>query len=114
MRTSGRLGRHPSEIRTGCANKRPSGSVRGATSNGCPYRDRQLPAAKGILVTTSLGSSEPSSTDAEIRLNFLIDRWHARQRELREVFEHHLRLHLDNVGLPERTAQRANKALGQL
>src|SRR5260370_25034348 len=41
---SGRsLRRHSSEIRTGCANKRPSGSVRGATSNGCPYRDRQQP-----------------------------------------------------------------------
>src|SRR5882672_10068156 len=35
------LRRQSSEIRTGCANKRPSGSVRGATSDGCPYRDRQ-------------------------------------------------------------------------
>ena len=34
------LRRHPSAIRTGCANERPSGSVRGATSDGCPYRDR--------------------------------------------------------------------------
>ena len=33
------LGRYSSEIRTGCANERPSGSVRGAISNGCPYRD---------------------------------------------------------------------------
>ena len=41
VRTSGSLGRYSSEIRTGCANERPSGSVRGATSNGCPYRDRQ-------------------------------------------------------------------------
>jgi hypothetical protein len=36
------LRRHPSKIRTGCANQRPSGSVRGATRNGCPYRARQL------------------------------------------------------------------------
>ena len=36
------LRRHSSEIRTGCANQRPSESVRGATRNGCPYRDRQL------------------------------------------------------------------------
>ena len=36
------LRRHSSEIRTGCAKERPSGTVRGATSNGCPYRDRQL------------------------------------------------------------------------
>jgi hypothetical protein len=30
-----------SERRTGCANERPSGSVRGAPGNWCPYRDRQ-------------------------------------------------------------------------
>src|SRR5437879_7615066 len=35
------LCRQSSEIRTGCANKRPSGSIRGAPRNGCPYRDRQ-------------------------------------------------------------------------
>jgi Stage II sporulation protein E (SpoIIE)/PAS fold len=29
------------QIRTGCANQRPSGSVRGATRNGCPYRAQQ-------------------------------------------------------------------------
>jgi hypothetical protein len=34
------LGCHSSEIRTGCANQRPSGSVRGATRNDCPYRAR--------------------------------------------------------------------------
>jgi hypothetical protein len=35
------LGRFSSEIRTGCANERPSGSVRGAPGDWCPYRDRQ-------------------------------------------------------------------------
>jgi hypothetical protein len=35
----GHLCRQSSAIRTGCANERPSGSVRGAISNGCPYRD---------------------------------------------------------------------------
>jgi len=39
------LGRYSSEIRTGCANERPSGSVRGAPGNWCPYRDRQLSQA---------------------------------------------------------------------
>ena len=43
------LGRYSSEIRTGCANERPSGSVRGAISNDRPYRDRQ-PAAGGPIV----------------------------------------------------------------
>src|ERR1035438_6015300 len=33
------LGRYSSEIRTGCANERPSGAVRGASGNWCPYRD---------------------------------------------------------------------------
>jgi hypothetical protein len=39
VRTSGSLGRYSSEIRTGCANERPSGSVRGAPADWCPYRD---------------------------------------------------------------------------
>ena len=42
VRTNGMLGRYSSEIKTGCANQRPSGSVRGALSNECPYRDHQL------------------------------------------------------------------------
>jgi len=33
---------YSSAIRTGCANERPSGSVRWAPGNWCPYRDRQL------------------------------------------------------------------------
>ena len=33
------LRRYSSKIRTGCANKRPSGSARGAISNDRPYRD---------------------------------------------------------------------------
>ena len=41
VRPTAMAGRYSSEIRTGCANQRPSGSVRGAASNGCPYRDRQ-------------------------------------------------------------------------
>jgi hypothetical protein len=42
VRTSCLLGRYLSEIRTGCANERSSGSVRGAPGNRCPYRDQQL------------------------------------------------------------------------
>jgi len=41
VRTSGSLGRYSSEIRTGCAKERPSGSVRGAPGDWCPYRDQQ-------------------------------------------------------------------------
>jgi hypothetical protein len=46
VRLTAMAGRYSSEIRTGCANQRPSGSVRGAASNGCPYRDRQPPARR--------------------------------------------------------------------
>jgi hypothetical protein len=42
VRTSDELGRYSSERRTRCAKERPSGSVRGAAGDGCPYRDRQL------------------------------------------------------------------------
>jgi hypothetical protein len=41
VRTSHKLGRSSSARRTGCAKERPSGSVRGAISDGCPYRDQQ-------------------------------------------------------------------------
>ena len=41
VRPTDMAGRYSSEIRTGCANQRPSGSVRGAASDGCPYRDHQ-------------------------------------------------------------------------
>ena len=47
VRQSCSLGRYSSAIRTGCANERPSGSVRGAASNGCPYRDL-IPRDTGI------------------------------------------------------------------
>src|ERR1019366_2197583 len=42
VRTSDKLGRYLSARRTGCANERPSGSVRGAPGNWWPYRDRSL------------------------------------------------------------------------
>ena len=51
---SGTLGRHPSEIRTGCANERPSGSVRGAISNDRPYRDLIDPSQPILNNTVSL------------------------------------------------------------
>jgi hypothetical protein len=56
VRTSGSLGRYSSEIRTGCANERPSGSVRGAPGDWCPYRDHQL---SGERSTTSAASCSP-------------------------------------------------------
>jgi Sigma-70 factor, region 1.2 len=39
VRTSSTLGRYSSAIRAACANERSCGSVRGAISNGRPYRD---------------------------------------------------------------------------
>src|SRR3989442_8796110 len=42
------------------------------------------------------------------------DGGHARERELRKVFEHHPRHNLDQVRLPERIAQRRDKAFSQL
>ena len=39
VRTSSMLGRYSSAIRAACANERSCGSVRGAISNGRPYRD---------------------------------------------------------------------------
>ena len=42
VRTSDRFGRYSSARRTGCANERPSGSVRGVPREGYPYRVRQL------------------------------------------------------------------------
>ncbi len=38
VRTSDRFGRYSSARRTGCANERPSGSVRGVPREGYPYR----------------------------------------------------------------------------
>ena len=43
VRPTDMAGRYSSKIRTGCANQRPSGSVRGAASDGCPYRDLTTP-----------------------------------------------------------------------
>jgi hypothetical protein len=42
---------HP-RLRTGCANHRPSGSVRGATRNGCPYRAQQVTPSGAFLCHT--------------------------------------------------------------
>src|ERR1700688_2704923 len=54
VRTSDEFGRYSSERRTGCANERPSGSVRGEPGNWCPYRDRQLIAGL-VFAQTTLG-----------------------------------------------------------
>ena len=44
------LGRHSPARRTGCANERPSGSVRGAPGNWCPYRDLMYPGSRNFPV----------------------------------------------------------------
>ncbi len=51
VRTSCSLGRYSSEIRTGCANERPSGSVRGAPGNWCPYRDQHSIVESAVVRT---------------------------------------------------------------
>jgi hypothetical protein len=49
------LARYSSSIRTGCANERPSGSVRGAPGNRCPYRDRQVSSASSCRDSYNVG-----------------------------------------------------------
>ena len=56
VRTSDTFGRYSSERRTGCAKERPSGSVRGAPGNWCPYRDQQL-QPEGELNRLTAGGS---------------------------------------------------------
>ena len=46
------LGRHSPARRTGCANERPSGSVRGAPGNWCPYRDLIILSRRVIALLT--------------------------------------------------------------
>ena len=48
VRTSAELGRYSSAIRAACANQRSCGSVRGAISDGRPYRDRQSSKEPGM------------------------------------------------------------------
>ena len=74
------LGRYSSEIRTGCANERPSGSVRGAPGNWCPYRDLRTPARQfdndlsGTLRLTNFVPPDPGFGRAIPHLRqFLLD-----------------------------------------
>ena len=57
-RTSDELGRYSSERRTGCANERPSGSVRVAPGNRCPYRDQQLGLKDGRIYSCDMEPGE--------------------------------------------------------
>src|SRR5262245_49373944 len=59
VRTSDKLDRYSSERRTGCANERPSGSVRGALGNRCPYRDHQ--PRGNIWASSAVCSTKPRS-----------------------------------------------------
>src|ERR1700680_4542798 len=70
------LCRHSSEIRTGCANQRPSGSVRGAARNGCPYRDRQLTVWNTYFINTKelrACLKRPSTSERSFWVNSLTD-----------------------------------------
>src|SRR5215831_15765470 len=63
VRTSATLGRYSSAIRAACANERSCGSVRGAISDGRPYRDliirfwllRPLDSCWSVSVLVSVG-----------------------------------------------------------
>ncbi len=74
VRTSDELGRYSSERRTGCAKERPSGSVRGAAGDGCPYRDHQSPAPISEMTA-------PMGPDSEVlrryRSRFAMSRSHS-------------------------------------
>jgi hypothetical protein len=59
VRTSHKLGRSSSARRTGCAKERPSGSVRGAPGNRCPYRDRQLNLSERQVLRICIADSSP-------------------------------------------------------
>src|SRR5215471_3036263 len=48
VRTSVMLGRYSSAIRAACANERSCGTVRGAISDGCPYRDPSSRRLQGM------------------------------------------------------------------
>ena len=67
------LGRYSSEIRTGCANERPSGSVRGAPGNWCPYRDQQLAKAQHsrlqYAVTAVTDTAELQAENSRVSLS---------------------------------------------
>jgi hypothetical protein len=65
-----------SQIRTGCDNQRPSGSVRWATRNGCLYRARQLrtllasPLRSKPVVKLLLSSTEFFAANREFPVEF--------------------------------------------
>src|SRR5229473_6973192 len=54
------LRRHPSEIGAVCANERPYGSVRGASGNRCPYRDRSSETIARPLLRWTFSPSQRS------------------------------------------------------
>jgi len=56
VRTSATLGRYSSAIRAACANERSCGSVRGAISDGRPYRDLIMPQP-GVSRVTGMGKT---------------------------------------------------------
>src|SRR5262249_56357169 len=56
--------RYSSEIRTGCANKRPSGSVEGVVSNHDPYSDQHQ--LRSILVSEAPTSPEMHPTNSAL------------------------------------------------
>lgn len=55
-RTSATLARYSSAIRAACANERSCGSVRGAISNGRPYRDHRRAPREWLAALEPLGT----------------------------------------------------------
>src|SRR5262244_3863126 len=68
------LCRYSSEIRTGCANKRPSGSLRGVPRNWYPYRDLIIPVneSNGDFRQSRETAVDPVENEMKSRLRFLL------------------------------------------
>src|SRR5438045_2782898 len=62
VRPTAMAGRHSSEIRTGCANQRPSGSEEGVVSNHGPYSDANC------ADPMSWGNGESGETKANLSI----------------------------------------------
>src|SRR5262249_48923554 len=70
VRTSFTIGRHLSERRTGCANERSSGSVRGVSREWYPYRD---PTTSGMgVLSVNACLRQLSTASLEIDAMYLI------------------------------------------
>jgi hypothetical protein len=69
------LGRYSSAIRAACANERSCGSVRGAISNGRPYRDQQQSVSDRMRDGMIAGQTSLFAIESEITRAFEKPSW---------------------------------------